>query len=266
MRTSPLVSRIKSILLLAGAFAFAFLLGEAVHELGHYLAHRAYGHTGIGIHLDPFGGSRIAGVRALPRAAMAWTSAAGPLANLACGVACSLLLWRVRRLGLLPWTLWGPVAMVQEGVSLSLGFLTPGGDARWVAAAGVPAAVLIAAGIGLLLAGAAAMSLALTPAVLRREDTLGVRFLIVASGASALMGVRAAHALLAAPVSATENLVPLVFSLLLAALVACAQAPLRAILRKDRTATSPPSWRPVALALGLGTGMVVLQLAASHLA
>jgi hypothetical protein len=42
------------VLLLLGSFAFAFCLGEAVHELGHDLAHRAYG-TEVGIKLDPFG-------------------------------------------------------------------------------------------------------------------------------------------------------------------------------------------------------------------
>ena len=43
---STVVRRLRSALLLLGAFAFAFLLGEAAHELGHYLAHRAYGHAG----------------------------------------------------------------------------------------------------------------------------------------------------------------------------------------------------------------------------
>jgi hypothetical protein len=94
--------RTRSTLLLAGSFAFAFLLGEAIHELGHYLAHRAYATPDIGIHLDPFGGSHIVGVKSLPLAVMGATSLAGPLFNLALGILALLALWRWRRPLLLP--------------------------------------------------------------------------------------------------------------------------------------------------------------------
>ena len=50
------------VLLLLGSFVFAFCLGEAVHEFGHFLVHRAYG-VSVGIRLDPFGGSRIRSTR-----------------------------------------------------------------------------------------------------------------------------------------------------------------------------------------------------------
>lgn len=66
---------INSILLLAGAFTFVFLLGEMVHEFGHYLSHMAYGNQDIQVHLDPFGGSRIIGVTSLPGEVMGITSA-----------------------------------------------------------------------------------------------------------------------------------------------------------------------------------------------
>jgi hypothetical protein len=118
--------RSKSILLLVGSFVFAFLLGEAVHELDHYLAHEAYGNAGIGIHLDPFGGSCIVGVTSLPLEVMGVTCAAGPLSNLALAIACFLLLWHRRKPVLLPLLLWGPVAMAQEGGNLSLGLLARG--------------------------------------------------------------------------------------------------------------------------------------------
>ena len=77
---------LKSILLLSVAFTFAFLLGEAVHELGHFLAHQVNGSPDAQIILNPFGASRIAGVKPLSLEAMAFTNAAGPLFNLALGM------------------------------------------------------------------------------------------------------------------------------------------------------------------------------------
>ena len=143
---------IKQILLLAGSFAFAFLLGEMVHELGHYLCHLSYGNPDIRIHLDPFGGSRIVGVRTLPPQVMGVTCAAGPFFNLFLGILCSLGLWKFRKPILLPFLIWGPVAMIQEGVTFTLGGLTPGGDAGWMAAAGLPWAEILSAGTLLLVA------------------------------------------------------------------------------------------------------------------
>lgn len=85
------------------------------------------------------------GVTSLPQDIMSITSAAGPLFNLILGVTYLLLMWRKSKPMLLPFVLWGPVAMVQEGVSFSLGLLTLGDDAQWIAAAGVPKAVILAA-------------------------------------------------------------------------------------------------------------------------
>ena len=122
---------VKSILLLAGSFTFAFLLGEMAHEYGHYLGHLAYGNPdSVQVHIDPFGGSVIMGVASLPDKVLGVTSATGPLSNLVLGIACLILLWRIRRPILLPFLLWGPIAMIQEGVTFSLGMMTPGGDAQ----------------------------------------------------------------------------------------------------------------------------------------
>lgn len=38
----------RTILLLMGSFTFAFLLGEAIHESGHLLAHLGFGNQGPG--------------------------------------------------------------------------------------------------------------------------------------------------------------------------------------------------------------------------
>jgi len=129
------------VLLLLGAFIFAFCLREAVHKLGHFPAHRACG-TDADIKLDPLGGSQIVNGASAPRETWGITSAAGPLLNILAGVAVSLSLWRYRRTALLPLLLWGPIALVQEGVTLSLGMLTPGGGAELIVEAVVSSVAL----------------------------------------------------------------------------------------------------------------------------
>ena len=111
--------------MLSGAFTFAFLMAEMIHEFGHYLAHVAFGNHDVGVLLDPFGGSRITGLTSSTDQALIATTAAGPLFNLLLGITTTILLWRNRKPILLPLLLWGPIALVQEGVNLSLGLLSP---------------------------------------------------------------------------------------------------------------------------------------------
>jgi hypothetical protein len=255
--------RTRSALLLAGSFAFAFLLGEAIHELGHYLAHRAYGTPDIWIHLDPFGGSHIVGVQSLPLEVMGATSLAGPLLNLALGVLAFLALWRWRRPVLLPLLAWGPVAMVQEGVTLSLGLMTPGGDAEWVVAWGVPQGLVLLAGLALLAAGVFTLSWLFPAAALGKEESFGARFGVLTAGISLLMVIRAIHSLAVSPAAATENFVPLIFSLLLAALAVMLHRPSASLLaRVSEPRLHAVTWPAVMTALVLGTAMFVFQIVA----
>ena len=103
-------------------------IGCAARDSGHWIAHRAYGND-VGIRLDPFGGSRIIGGSVTPRETWGITSAAGSLLNVVMALTVTLALWRWLRPILLPLLLWGPIALVQEGVTFSLGLLTAGGDA-----------------------------------------------------------------------------------------------------------------------------------------
>jgi len=254
--------QLRSVLLLVGSFTFAFLLGEAVHEFGHWLAHQAYGHAGIGIHLDPFGGSHITGVNSLPRTAMGVTSAAGPLLNLLVGLVVSAALFRRCSPVWLPLCIWGPVALIQEGVTFSLGLLTPGGDAEWVAATlGIPEGVILAFGIVLLLAGLAGVSSVLPSAGLAPDASFGRRLVIVLGGFGFLMLVRSAYAFVSAPDLVVENLVPLIFAALLSVLLAGLSRPLAKILGvRQGIRAHNVSWRAVLLALNMGAGMFLLQL------
>ncbi len=257
-------STLKSILLLAGSFTFAFLLGEAVHEYGHYLANLNYGLQGVQIHLDPFGSSQIVGVPTPQNPVMGGvTGAAGPLFNLALGMGCFLLLWRFRRPRLLPLLMWGPVAMVQEGVTFSLGLLTPGGDAQWVAGMGIPAMIILILGILLLLAGVIMIAGLITLPGIRSEDSFGRKYFILLLGMGSLMLIRFIHSLAAAPQSINENMIPLVFTLLLSALVASLHAPMAGIMDQAfLKEPAPISWSSAASGLILGTGMFLFQVIA----
>jgi hypothetical protein len=255
---------IRSILFLAGAFTFAFLLGEAVHEMGHYLGHLAYRNPGhVQVKLDPFGGSRISGVASLPDEVIAVTAATGPLSNLALGLSCLLLLWPKRRPILLPLLLWGALAAVQEGVTFSLGLLVSGGDAAWIAAWGVPKALILTAGILLLLVGAGAITLLLPLAGVDPGLSYRRRLGIVLVGMWSLMLLRSVYSLLASPASIVENLVPLLFAFLLAGAVTWLQGPLANSVGEELSMASVTvTWPVSALAVALGTVVFIFQVAA----
>ncbi|NIP54557.1 MAG: hypothetical protein GWN30_36630, partial [Gammaproteobacteria bacterium] len=108
----------------------------------------------------------------------------------------------------------------QEGITFSLGFLTSGGDAEWIAAVGIPAALILTTGILCILAGIVAITLLLPLAGVEADSSYWKRLLIVLLGMGSFMLLRSAHSFIASPDSIMENLVPLIFSLLLAVIVA----------------------------------------------
>ena len=219
MKNRQTISIVNRIILLAGGFTFAFLLGEMVHEFGHYFSHLAFGNTGVGVYLNPFGSSHIVGVTSLPLIQMGVTSAAGPLFNVILGNIIFLILWRRRTPTLIPLLLWGPVALIQESVTFTFGFLTPGGDAGWIAAAGIPKPLIIITGILFLIAGLTILTYVLIHLGITFGESFCKRLLIVLLGMCSLMLVRFLYSALVSPASIMENLVPLLFSLLLSLIV-----------------------------------------------
>jgi hypothetical protein len=248
------------VLILLGSFAFVFCLGEAVHELGHFLAHRAYG-VEVGIKLDPFGGSRILHGSSAPQEIMGITSLAGPLFNLLVGLIVSLSLWRLRRPALLPLVLWGPVALIQEGVTFSLGMLTPGGDAQLIVEWGVPAAVILSLGILFLISGVALLCGLLPLVGVSPADSFGRKFGIVAGGMISFMFLRLLVSSASSPAAVQENTAPLLFSLLLATIVVTLYRPLASVLnRVPEAEPGPVTWPVAASSVALAVGMVLLQI------
>jgi len=258
--TTNQIRSVKSILLLAGSFTFAFLFGELVHEYGHYLGHLAYGNPdNVWVHVDSFGGTMIVGVTSLPDKVIGVTSATGPLFNLLLAVTCLLLLWRIRRPILLPFLLWGPIAMIQEGVNFSLGMMTPGGDAQWIAAIGVPRPLLLLTGSFLLVAGVKTISLLLPLTAIDRDDSIKDKALIIGVGMCSLMLIRFIYSLATSPNLITENLAPLIFSLLLAAFILFTYKPMNENIEESKNHIM--AWSSVLFSLALGTSMFLFQIA-----
>ncbi|MEJ2209467.1 MAG: hypothetical protein P8129_10575 [Anaerolineae bacterium] len=248
-------------LLLCGAFVFSFSLGEAIHELGHFLAHRAYS-VDVGIRLDPFGGSHIIGGSLAPREIWGITSAAGPLFNVTIAVSVLVVLWRLRRPVLLPLLLWGPIALVQEGVTFSLGLLTPGGDAALIVESGVPAGFVLSTGILFLALGVSGVCLVLPQAGLSPSASFPCRLGIVVGGMVPFMVARLLFSPLTSPGQSGENVLPLLFALLLASAVAGLEGPVHRLL--GRLPGPEPVAVPrlaVVLSAVLAWGMVTFQLA-----
>jgi len=252
---------VKSFLLLTGSFTFAFLFGEMVHEYGHYLGHLAYGNPdNVQVHLDPFGGSMIVGVTTLPDKMISVTSATGPLFDLLLAAICLLLLWRIRRPALLPFLLWGPIAMISEGVNLSLGMMSLGGDAQWIAAMGIPRPILVLTGSFLIAAGVKTISLLLQLTDIECDKPFKDKYLIILLGMCSLLFIRFIHSTVASPVSVVENYVPLIFSLLLAVFVALLYKPTGHAADTEAKKPKPITWSVTASSMMLGIGLFLFQL------
>jgi len=252
---------VKSIMLLAGSFTFAFLLGETIHEYGHYLGHLTCGiPDNVKVHIDPFGGSKIVGVTSLPDKIISVTSATGPLLDILVAVTCLLLLWHVRRPALLPFLLLGPITMIQEGVNFSLGMMTPGGDAQWIATMGIPRLILVLIGSFLILAGVKTISLLLPLADIKQDAPFKNKFLVVLLGMCSLTFIRFIHSVFASPTSVVENLVPLIFSLLLAVIVVLLYKPMSGSAHSAQEKLNPVTWSITATSLTLGISLFLFQL------
>ena len=251
---------LKTILLLMGSFAFAFLLGEMVHEWGHFLAHRSFGVEGISIHLDPFGGSRILGVRDLPLRVMGITTIAGPGLNLVAGILATMLFWRFSEPAFLPLILWGPVALIQEGVNGSLGLLSPGSDAQWLARWGAPQVVLIILGVGFILGGTVLINRILYRCGVLSGKPFLIRFILLFFGLGFLMILRTVVSLFQSPEAALENLPSLVFALILAVIISGLQGVWQGLPEGNYPDFKKPTWAESSLVVGLGLGILLLQV------
>lgn len=247
-----------STLLLFGAYLFAFLLGEAVHELGHYLADTAWG-LQVKVLLDPFGGSRIQPLAPLPDEPLGFPDMAGPLLNLTGSALITALRWHRPRPLLLPLLMWRPVAWIQEGINLSAGLLSPGSDVVRLAAWGIPQPLLLILGLLFLLAGLVALCCLFPLLGIAPRDPFWRKFGIIAGGMVTLLLIRAVHAAVVGS-EAGSQMAPLAAGLLLAALLAWGHRYIAPALgRVSPAAYTAARWPRTAIALALGIVMFAGQ-------
>jgi hypothetical protein len=247
-----------SFLILFSAFAFAFITNEGVHEAGHWLAHRAYG-SSVGVVLDPFGASRIVGA-GNSSAPLGVTSVAGPTLSVLLSGGLFSVLWRWRRSVPAAFLFMFPVALIQEGVTFSLGLLTPGGDASHVAAWGIPVPVLALLGIGLLVAGVALLGLLLPLVGLSSDDRARRNLLLIGGGMIGLMLLRFAVSVGLRSGDLVEATVPLLFSFFLATGTAVAFGPIqRRLGPRLRIGRRRPTAFRASVSLALAVGVIALQ-------
>jgi hypothetical protein len=152
---------------------------------------------------------------------------------------------------------------VQEGVNFSLGLLSPGSDANWLVDVGTPPPLLLILGIILLLSGVVLLSSLLELADLNQGLSLTNRFLILLGGISTLMLFRAGISLRISPQATLENLVPLVFAVILGILVIAVQSlRFRYASESQNQPAGPISWSAAAMAGSLGIALLIFQIIA----
>ena len=240
----------KTMLYLIGSFVFAFLLGEWVHETGHFLLHLIFGHEGVSMVIDPFGGSCNTGVTSMPTIEIAWTTIMGPMFNVLCATIVYVL---VRKLSFLPFRIWFPIAMIQEGVTFSIGNLTIGGDAYWISAStGIPSWVILIFGIILLCLGIWVFAQELSAfSSLKHASFIG-KLIILFLSMGSLMLIRAIYAIILNPSLVVENVVPLIFSVIVACIVS--------LLIRNKGLERPITNKNAYIAITMGIAMFVFQM------
>lgn len=272
MPTSARPSTPRTLLLLAGSFAFAFCLQTVVHELGHFLAGLAAGAGEGRLMLHPFGDSRVVFGREPGLAGQVAVGLAGIAADLLLATGVSALAWRRGGAGAVPLLLWGAIAYIGEGVGMAaslLAYATSRGprvyeDATQLLRIGVPAFLVWAAAALLVAAGLARLAALMPLAGVSAESPFSRRleaylaalplYFGVAAAYLAAIGPRAGGAL---PVRLGQLALSLVFALVLALL----HRPLSGFLA--RAGLGKPSAEPgrgAAAAAGLAGFLAVSAL------
>ncbi|MBN1963201.1 MAG: hypothetical protein JW910_01055 [Anaerolineae bacterium] len=253
---------VRSSLLLFGAYAFAYSVLITVHELGHALVLRAFGVTDVKVVLHPFTGSRT--IWDATDEFIGTVDAAGPLAAILVGTIVTAVFWVWRRPVLMPFLLFAPVAYLTEGLSnfMQVALRSPGSDALRMIAAGVPESALIVFTVVIFLAGIVVLLLLLPLLNLSPAAGFWEKALTLAGGLGGFMLLRVVYGLLVDDQALSRNGPQLAFALLMGVLLAALFRPAYRLLgRLARTAVMPVEWPASWVAVILGVGVVVIQLA-----
>ena len=112
----------------------------------------------------------------------------------------------------------------------------------------------------LIVAGVKTISLLLPLTDIESDAPFKDKYLIVLLGMCSLMFVRFIHSVVASPASVVENLVPLIFSLLLAVFVLLLFKPTSVSIYAEKEEPRLVTWSITASSLTLGISLFLLQL------
>ena len=263
----------RAMVLVLGASVFAYLFGVVVHEFGHYIGAAIADVPVEGIVLHPFDLSYndYGDLRGVSQLRLAIESAAGPVLNLFVGAGVSLFVWRRRSARWLPVVMWGPLALLQEGVGMIIGLVDyPNLESDWVSVmkAGVPPAMIGLSVAVLLVAGSVWILLLMPLAGISAEDPYWTKLVVFLAGVPLLMlGAVVYLAVIGSSVSSPAGMaqqnrsIALGASVALVASLTALHRPLFARLdRISHTQTSPVSWRDAGLAVAMGAAVFVFML------
>jgi hypothetical protein len=271
-------STIRAVVLIAGASFFAYLFGVTVHEVGHYIANVILGVPETRIVLHPFDLSSTIEAGDLSEAfgtpaRSAFAGAAGPAFNIALGTLVSLFVWTRRSPGWLPLLMWGPLALLVEGVGMVIGLVDyPNFRSDWVDVmlAGTPPTAIAILAVAAFAVGSTWMMLLLPLAGIRAEDGFWRRLLIFLCGIPLLLlGAVIYLAVVGSSADAPEGMVmqnrtiALGSSVVLVVSLTALYRPSFGVL--DRIAHTPPhqpAWRQAVVAVSLGVTVFIAQLVA----
>jgi hypothetical protein len=126
---------------------------------------------------------------------------------------------------------------------------------------GILKALILGFGVLILLGGVVGVAILLPIAGIKRDDSFGLKVLVLFLGMGSLMIIRFFYSVIAAPKYIIEDLVPLVFSLILILIVVMIHPKLYDLVKKNnREKIYQPSWKASLICLLMGTGMFGLQL------
>lgn len=129
---------LKTLLLIAGAFIFAYSFGVFIHEIGHVLAYQYYGVATKVFVLDPLGHSYMEPVKDYAAGEL-FQRSGGSLVNIFCANIVFVLLWKKQNLYTFPILMWAPTAFIQESIAIILDVMNGlPFDWAFVVAEGIP--------------------------------------------------------------------------------------------------------------------------------
>ena len=221
-----MTNRKRNILLLIGAFTFAFFIGTTIHEFGHVIALRLFGVNQYKIFIHPFLGNQVNWN--VNNDYIGYVDAAGPLFNILIGNALLVAFWRQREIVIPSILLLGPVALIQEGSNtlIQIALNIPGTDAIRIINAGVPASVLAVIATILLILGVLILTIELPLYGISPSDGYIDRLSTTLPGFVAYMAAIYLYSLVFNPIGAVRGLVLIILSSIIAILVSYVYMPI----------------------------------------